>query len=66
LPIFRGVFLKNQYYGPIFAYIQLRFEQKDYFFAKFFGENIFKIITLVPDGANFRPLVYFEQVLKNI
>jgi hypothetical protein len=25
-------------------------------FAKFFGENILKIITSVPDWANFRPM----------
>jgi hypothetical protein len=30
------------------------------FFAKFFGENIFKIITSVPDWAS----VYFWQLLK--
>jgi hypothetical protein len=33
------------------------------FFAEFFGENIFKIITSVPDWANFAywAIVYFGQ-----
>jgi hypothetical protein len=30
--------------------------KKANFLAKFFGENIFKIITSVPDWANFHPL----------
>jgi hypothetical protein len=51
-----GVFLKNQCYDQNFAKFSFVLSQKRQFFTEFFGENIFKIITSVPDCANFRPL----------
>jgi hypothetical protein len=44
-----GVFLKNQCYDQNFAQFTLVLSQKRQFFAIFFGENIFKIITSVPE-----------------
>jgi hypothetical protein len=40
-----SVFLKNQSYDQIFAEFSFVLSQKRNFFANFFGENIFKIIT---------------------
>jgi hypothetical protein len=37
-----GVFLKNQCYDQIFALFSLVLSTKRQFFAKIFGENIFK------------------------
>jgi hypothetical protein len=50
-----GVFLKNQCSDQNFAQFTFVLSQKrQLFFAEKFGENIFKIITSVPDCANFR------------
>jgi hypothetical protein len=52
LPIFgrkKVVFLKHQCYDQLFSKFSFVLSQKRQFFAKFFGENILKIITLVPD-----------------
>jgi hypothetical protein len=43
-----GVFLKNQCYDQFFQKLALFWVKNANFFAKFFGENIFKIITSVP------------------
>jgi hypothetical protein len=43
-----GVFLKNQCYDQFFQNLALFRVKNANFLAKFFGENIFKIITLVP------------------
>jgi hypothetical protein len=51
LPIFgekNGVFLKNQCYDQIFAKGSSSLSKKANIFAKFFVENILKIITSVP------------------
>jgi hypothetical protein len=51
LPIFGekiGVFLKYQCYDQLFSKFSYVLSQKRHFFAKFFGENIIKIITSVP------------------
>jgi hypothetical protein len=44
-----GVFLKYQCYDQIISKFGFVFSQKRHFFSKFFGENILKIITSVPD-----------------
>jgi hypothetical protein len=45
-----GVFLKNQCYDQNFAKISFVLSKKTPIFsADFFGENIFKIITSVPE-----------------
>jgi hypothetical protein len=44
-----GVFLKNQCYDQFFQNLALFWVKNANFFAKFFGENIWKIITSVPD-----------------
>jgi hypothetical protein len=46
-------FLKNQCYDQNFAYFTFVLSQKRQFFAEFFGENIFKIITSVPGLPDF-------------
>jgi hypothetical protein len=38
----------------IFGEFNFVLSQNTNYFAIFFGENIFKIITSVPDGSNFR------------
>jgi hypothetical protein len=43
-----GVFLKNQCYDHFFQNLALFWVKNANFFAKFFGENILKIITSVP------------------
>jgi hypothetical protein len=43
-----GVFLKKQCYDKIFTKSSKSLSKKASFFAKFLGENIFKIITSVP------------------
>jgi hypothetical protein len=61
-----GVFLKTQCYDQNFAWFTFVLSQKRQFFAEFFGENIFKIITLVP-GLKFliaKSSRYPESVLK--
>jgi hypothetical protein len=50
------VFLKNQSYDNIFSKFAFVSSQKRQFFAKYFVENIFKIITSVPDYAKFRDI----------
>jgi hypothetical protein len=50
------VFLKNQCYDQIFAKASRCLSKSANIFAKFFGENISKIITSIPDWANFRLL----------
>jgi hypothetical protein len=56
LPIFTqiGVLLKNQCCDPIFAQFTSVLSQKRKFFLNFFGENIFKIKTSVPDQNPFQ------------
>jgi hypothetical protein len=44
-----GVFRKNQCYDQFFSKFSFVLSQNANFFADFFGENIFKIITSVPD-----------------
>jgi hypothetical protein len=44
-----GVFLKNQCYDQIFARTSTSFSKNASFLTNLFGENIFKIITSVPD-----------------
>jgi hypothetical protein len=44
-----GVFLKNQCCDQNFAYFSFVLSQKRQFFAEFFGENILKILTSVPE-----------------
>jgi hypothetical protein len=46
-PIF-GVFLKYKCYDQFFSQFSFGLSQKRQFFAKFFGENILKIISSVP------------------
>jgi hypothetical protein len=51
LPIFGkkiGVFLKHQCHDPILHNLALFWAKNANFFAKFFSENILKIITSVP------------------
>jgi hypothetical protein len=43
-----GVFLKNQCYDHFFQKLAVVWAKTANIFAKFFGENIFKIITPVP------------------
>jgi hypothetical protein len=45
-----GVFLRNQCYDNFISKFSFVLSQKRQFFAKFVGENIFKIITSVPDS----------------
>jgi hypothetical protein len=61
LPIFgekNGVFLKNQCYDQIFENWALFWVKNANFFAKFFGENISKIITSVPGDFVFHLFSY--------
>jgi hypothetical protein len=51
-----GVFLKTNVMINFIQNLALFSVKKRQFFAKFFGENIFKIITSVPDWAIFRLL----------
>jgi hypothetical protein len=55
LPIFGEknwrFFLKNQCYDQIFEKTSNSLGKKRQFFAKFFGANILKIITSVPDDV---------------
>jgi hypothetical protein len=54
-----GVFLKNQCYDHLKKNLALFWVKNANIFAKFFGENILKIITSVPGvdfGRNFRTL----------
>jgi hypothetical protein len=44
-----GFFLKNQCYDQFFQNLALFWVKNANIFADFFGENIFKIITSVPD-----------------
>jgi hypothetical protein len=46
-----GVFLNYQCYSQFFSKFSFVLTQKRQFFAKFFGENIFKIIASVPEGS---------------
>jgi hypothetical protein len=43
-----GVFLKNQCYDQFFSKTSISLSKNANIFAKYFGKNIFKIITLVP------------------
>jgi hypothetical protein len=47
-------FSKTNVMITIFAKTSSSLSKNANFFAKFFGENILKIITSVPDWANFR------------
>jgi hypothetical protein len=47
------VFLKNKCYPQIFQNLALFRVKNAIFFAEFFGENILKIITSVPDDSDF-------------
>jgi hypothetical protein len=55
-----GVFLQNQFYDQLFSKFSFVLSQK----RQFFGENILKIITSVPDSSN-RPLQRAGATLKN-
>jgi CHAT domain-containing protein len=44
-----GAFLKSQCYDPLLAEFSSDLRQNAILFANFFAENIFKIITSVPD-----------------
>jgi hypothetical protein len=46
-----GVLLKNQCYDPFFQKLAVVLSKSANFFADFFAENIFKIITSVPGTA---------------
>jgi hypothetical protein len=58
-----GVFLKYQCYDQLFSKFSFVSSQKRQFFAKFFGENILKIITSAP-GANPKTASYNPGVVK--
>jgi hypothetical protein len=47
-----GIFLENQCYDQIFAKASSSISKKRQIVAKFFGENIFKTITLVHGQVN--------------
>jgi hypothetical protein len=65
-----GVFLKNQCYDQHFALFSFVLSQKRKFFAEFFGINILKIITSVPDWVKFRLMfswvVFFDKLDHDI
>jgi hypothetical protein len=48
-----NVFLKNQKYDKNFAYFSFVSSKNAIFLSEFFGENIFKTITSVPDLFQF-------------
>jgi hypothetical protein len=56
-----GVFLKTQCYMYVIKVLHnlhsYVLSQKRIFFAEFFGENIYKIITSVPDQQNFASVI---------
>jgi hypothetical protein len=51
-----GVFLKNQCYDRFFSKFSIVWLKNDNFLAKFFGENILKIVTSVPGRRIFEVL----------
>jgi hypothetical protein len=57
-----GVFLKNQFYDPLFAGFRSVLRQN----ANFFGKNIFKIKTSVPwvDGMIKKKTFFRRKKLK--
>jgi hypothetical protein len=48
-----GVFLKHQSYDQIFAKTSSILSKKRKMFAKFLGENIFKIVSIGPRSKTF-------------
>jgi hypothetical protein len=65
-----SVFLKSQCYDQNFAYLSFVSSQKRHFFAEFFSENIFKIITSVPGRkanlVNTDQLIMFGVFCKSV
>jgi hypothetical protein len=62
-----GVFLKNQCYDQFFFQkIRVVWAKNANIFAKFFGENIFKIITSVPDPETITLGLLFSNKTNSI
>jgi hypothetical protein len=57
-----GVFHKNQCYDQIIAKTSISLSKKRQFFAKFFGENMLKIITPVPGHTGSNALCNSKEV----
>jgi di/tricarboxylate transporter len=61
-----GIFLENQCYDQIFAKASSSISKKRQIVAKFFGENIFKTITLVHGQVNVLKTGIFQRFAQKI